>query len=331
MVLRNKLLHILTLASVIAACGCQKRSEVARVQVYIDLPRVLSEYGQPVKSSNVTAGYAKPKDKLAVVEPAVQANLSGAFSPVDDNTAMGYEARTRLDRLTQRLRKLEDSALADERHRLERLAYEEYGPESERIMQSYYSRLSDIIARHRPILNQTRVNDDGYKSLVSERTEFSDLLLPKQKAAEGEFAAALQKYEEDSLQASIRTRDSIVTLNTDLQRQIDQEMTRLAMISDSRVQSQSVYALVTQQENPWKSEAFPSSIEQSSTVIAMPMIIPKQYQVEKSSLQDVLTKVVIFNIKQLADRKGWDVAWKPGKKRTDVTPQVITMLKGEWK
>lgn len=330
MVLKNKLLYILILASVFAACGCQRENEVTRVQVYIDLPRVLSEYGSPTSTVMSSSEYAKPKQNITVMEPAVQPNLSGAFSPVDDNTAMGYETRTRLDRLTQRLRKLEDSALSDERHRLERLAYTEYGPESNRIMQNYYTRLSDIITRHRPTLNQTSVHNDGYSSIVAERTEFSDLLLPTQKTAETDFISALRKYEDDSKQASDRTRDSIVTLKTDLQRQIDQEMTRLAQISDSRVQSQSVYALVTQQENPWKSEAAPSSIAASSAVIDLPYITPRRYHVDQSRMQDDIKKVVVFNIKQLANRKGWDVAWISSKTRTDVTQQVIIMLKGEW-
>lgn len=315
----------------ISISGCHPAKQASKISVYIDLPRVLAAFGSdPVPPHSIHGDKNPTSNIITVKKSVVSAKSVGKLTPVDDTSAMGYEAQQRFERLITRLRRLEDSGLADERHRLERLSEEEYSPESQRLLSLYLTRLLDVITRHRPELNQTSVNEAAYASAVRERIEWVNTLRPKHRDAEDAFMQALADYEQDVSLVSANTTSDIGRLRQDLLRQVELEMDRLRKISDSRVQSQSNYALATQQDNAWDSEKEPLPVPANVEIINLPAIAPRTVSGDTVMMQAQVRQVVMSSVQILAKRQGWQVTWIQGDHRKDVTQQTITMLKGGW-
>ncbi len=318
-------------ALAVTICGCQRAKQSSDVPVYIDLHSVMSlyrQYSPPV--ATVRSSHVMPSRTLKFSKPAIASQTAGTLTPVDDNTTMGYEAQMRLDRLVARLRKLEDGSLTDEKNRLLRLSDEEYLPESERLLNLYRSRLLDIIMNHRSSLNQLSVDEAAYARAVRDRLEWIDTLRPMHQQSEDELVAALAAYENDATQQATRTREDIALLSVNLGRQVDQEMERLKKVSEGRIQSQSKYAISTQTDNPWDSEKEPASFPGGQVTLQMAAVRQQDPYSQKVDMQVGMQRVVLYSVRQLAKRQGWQVVWVPDGKRKDVTQQVITMLQGGW-
>ncbi len=329
--LRNSILCVVAAIMAVTICGCQRQKKSDDTAVYIDLPVVMSLYDQaPPPVVGIRSGKVMSSRVISFKKPLISAHSLGALTPVDDNTTIGYEAQMRLDRLVTRLRKLEESGLADEKSRLLRLADEEHGPEIDRLLTQYRSRLLDIIMRHRMGLNQLSVDEAAYARATRDRIEWIETLRPLHRESEDELMAALALYEYDAMQQSASTRGDLAMLSSNLDRQVAQEMERLQKVSEGRIQSQSNYALASQTDNPWNSEKEPATFPSSQVTLPMVAVKHRTHSIPKVDMQADMQRVVLYSVQQLAKRQGWQVAWAPDGKRKDVTQQVIRMLQGGW-